>query len=168
MSLAQCQQLLLDRRLGLIGMSNRRTAAIFEPRFPLHLATPQPLIAALPRDLVNPAQRRHRPLTARILPHKLLPLVLHATRSPGHGAFLQAFAVGTKVSTMCPVCSVNHVPGLYQKSAQPGRAGDQSRNDLSAVGAALNLGPRTCVIRSAPEGPAVSLSLTNAGCPIQA
>jgi hypothetical protein len=36
------------------------------------------------------------------------------------------------VSTMCPVYSVNHVPGLYQTSAQPGRAGASIPNIVRA------------------------------------
>src|SRR6202161_921494 len=113
MSLAQCQQLLLGRWLGLIGMSNGCTAAIFKPCFPLLLATPQPLVAALPRDLVDPAQLRHRPLPALILLHKLLPLFHHATRSPGHVVFYRPSLWERKcqpcarsvLSTMRPVCT---------------------------------------------------------------
>src|ERR1700691_371131 len=113
MSLAQCQQLLLGRWFGLIGMSNGCTAAIFKPRFPLLLATPQPLVAALPRDLVDPAQLRHRPLPALILLHKLLPLFHHTTRSPGHVVFYRPSLWERKcqpcarsvLSTMCPVCT---------------------------------------------------------------
>src|ERR1700743_2487496 len=127
MSLAQCQQLLLGRWLGLIGMSNGCAAAIFKTGFPLHLATPQPLVAALPRDLVDPAQLRHRPLPALIRLHKLPPLFHHSTRSPGHVVFYRPSLWERKVSTMRPVCSVNHAPGLYQTSAQPGRAGNQFR-----------------------------------------
>src|ERR1700733_11871598 len=123
MSLAQCQQLLLGRWLGLIGMSNGCTAAIFKPFFPLLLATPQPLVAALPRDLVDPAQLRHRPLPALILLHKLLPLFHHSTRSPGHVVFYRPSLWERKVSTMRPVCSVNHAPGLYHPSPSPSGLG---------------------------------------------
>jgi hypothetical protein len=42
-----------------------------------------------------------------------------------------------QLSTMCPVQSVNHVPGLYKKSAQPSRAGESiPQDDPSAGGAA--------------------------------
>src|SRR5580704_2005454 len=136
MSLAQCQQLLLGRWLGLIGMSNGCTAAIFKPRFPLHLAPPQPLVAALPRDLVDPAQLRHRPLPALILLHKPLPLFHHAARSPGHVIFYRPSLWERKcqpcarfiLSTMCPVCT--------KRQPSPEGLGWKSPYDLSARGAA--------------------------------
>src|SRR5271155_4080916 len=87
MSLTQGQQLLLDRRLGLIRMSNRCSAAICKLSIPFLLAPLPPLVAALAGDLVDPAQLRHRPLPALILLNKLLPLFQHSTRSPGHVVF---------------------------------------------------------------------------------
>src|SRR5271170_1889686 len=83
----QLQHLLLDLRLRLIGMTPRSPAPIFKPRLPLTSATLQPFVATLARYLVNPAQFRHRPLTALILLNKLPPLLHYTTRSPAHAFF---------------------------------------------------------------------------------
>ena len=53
------------------------------------------------------------------------------------------------MSTLCPVYSVNHVPGLYQSKPSPEGLGNQiPEEDPSAVGAAL-CHPERCRMESA-------------------
>src|ERR1035437_339235 len=107
---AQLQHLLLDRRRRLVGMPRRRPAAVLQSGFAFPAIALQPLITAFARDLITTAQLRHRPLPALIVVAKNTALVHHTAHLPGHASLLHAPAVRTKLSTISPVCSVNHVP----------------------------------------------------------
>src|SRR5664279_1705559 len=95
-------------------MLQRRPTAVLQPGFPFPLTALHPPVAGFARDLITTAQLRHRPPAAVVVVDKTFALVHHTAHLPGHASLLHAPAVRTKLSTISPVCSVNHVPGLYR------------------------------------------------------
>jgi hypothetical protein len=105
-----------DLRISSMRAMPRRPTSVLQPRHSILPKPPKPLVPGHPADPVALTQLRHREQLSLRIQHEPHPLPHLRRFAPGHPP-PPGPASCAKLSTMLPVKSVNHLPGLYQSEA---------------------------------------------------